>query len=80
MPGNVVSSPNCNLGSPTQIINRYINDCIIPEGWNVIFDKRPAESCAYVTAIRDISPNEEIFVDYGRWYWAGKKPVKAKLR
>ena len=40
------------------------------------FDKRLDEKCAYVVAIRDILPGEELFVDYGRWYWIGKKPVK----
>jgi SET domain-containing protein len=55
---------------------RYINDCISPQFWNVRFDKRPAEKCAFVVAIQDIFPGDEIFVDYGRWYWAGKKPSK----
>jgi hypothetical protein len=55
---------------------RYINDCISPEFWNVRFDKRPEQKCAFVIATKDISPGDEIFVDYGRWYWAGKKPSK----
>lgn len=54
---------------------RFINDCISPCGWNVVFEKRPEEQCAYVRALRDIRANEEIFVDYGKWYWAGKRPT-----
>jgi hypothetical protein len=56
--------------------SRYINDCIVPTGWNVRFDKHPEEKCAYVIALRDIELDEELFVDYGRWYWAGKKPIR----
>jgi SET domain-containing protein len=28
---------------------------------------------ARVIALRDISPGEELFVDYGKWYWASIK-------
>eukprot|EP01031_Cornospumella_fuschlensis_P031359 gene31359-37899_t len=55
---------------------RYINDCINPRKWNVRFDKRPSEQCAYVIALRDIEPGEELFADYGRWYWLKKCPAK----
>ncbi len=41
-----------------------------------MFDKRYDEKVAYVRAIRDIYPGEEIFVDYGRWYWLKKAPVR----
>ncbi len=27
-------------------------------------------------ALRDIVPGEEIFVDYGKWYWASLKPMR----
>jgi hypothetical protein len=62
------------------VIARYINDCINPAGWNVKFRKRPDEECAEVVAIRDIAAGEEIFVDYGKWYWAGLKPTRVPLR
>jgi uncharacterized protein len=49
---------------------RFINDCRNPLGYNVRFDKKPDKMVALVTSIRDIEPGEEIFVDYGKWYWA----------
>lgn len=49
---------------------RYINDCRNPAGYNVKFLKDPQAKCAWVIALRDICVNEEIFVDYGKWYWA----------
>lgn len=58
------------------IAARYINDCRNPAVYNVYFDKRPDEEKAYVTAQRDISTGEELFVDYGRWYWASLKPQR----
>lgn len=58
---------------------RYINDCINPLGWNVEFKKCPQARCAYVVALRDIVPGEEIFVDYGKWYWLSLKPEKMKI-
>ena len=48
---------------------RYINDCRNPCGYNVEFLKSPQEKCAWVIAQRDIAVGEELFVDYGRWYW-----------
>jgi SET domain-containing protein len=32
--------------------------------------------CAYIIALRDINADEELYVDYGRWYWVGKKPSR----
>lgn len=59
---------------------RFINDCIVKEGHNVTFEKQPENNCALVRALRDIAAGEEIFVDYGKWYWAGSKPTgKLKL-
>lgn len=55
---------------------RYINDCRNPAGYNVSFDKRSDEGCAYVIANRDIMVGEELFVDYGRWYWLNSKPIR----
>ena len=54
---------------------RFINDCRTPSGHNVMFIKSAAEGCAWVIATRDIQKDEEIFVDYGRWYWALLKPT-----
>ncbi len=53
---------------------RFINDCINPAGYNVRFQKLPnAEPypCTHVIALRDLSPGEEVFADYGKRYWAG---------
>lgn len=62
-------------------IARYINDCINPAGINVRFDKMPTAQphpCAHVVALRSIAAGEELFVDYGKWYWTGApiKPVR----
>ena len=59
---------------------RYINDCVNPAGHNVKFNKNPSEGIAYVVALRDINPNEEIFADYGRWYWLRKTPTKLTFK
>jgi SET domain-containing protein len=45
----------------------------------VKFDKRPEEQCALVIALRDIEKGEELFVDYGRWYWLKKKPSRLPI-
>ena len=58
---------------------RYINDCRNPAGYNVRFEKRPSEKCAYVVALRDINLGEELFVDYGKWYWAGCMIIPKRL-
>ena len=50
---------------------RYINDCRNVSGYNARFVKSIDDRCAWVVATRDIEPNEEIFADYGKWYWAG---------
>ncbi|CAM9506663.1 unnamed protein product [Chrysoparadoxa australica] len=52
------------------VLPRYINDCRNSQGYNVAFDKKPEAKCAWVVATRDIEPFCELFVDYGRWYWA----------
>ena len=44
------------------------------------FDKKPEEGCADVVAIRDVYPGEELYVDYGRWYWAGGDGSSLPLR
>lgn len=49
---------------------RYINDCRGKlGGYNVTFEKRPEEDRALVVAMRDIANGEELFVNYGRFYW-----------
>mmetsp|Transcript_29945 Transcript_29945/g.42728 ORF Transcript_29945/g.42728 Transcript_29945/m.42728 type:complete len:159 (+) Transcript_29945:902-1378(+) len=64
----------------TNVLARYINDCIDPLGWNVEFIKSPEDWIAYVVAIKDITPGDEIFVSYGKWYWlSGPKPVKVSV-
>lgn len=60
----------------TTVLGRYINDPRNRFLQNAIFDKRPEEQCAYVVAKRDIAAGEEIFVDYGRWYWLKKTPTR----
>ena len=42
----------------------------------MFFDKRPEEYCAHVTALRDIMDGEELFADYGRWYWLSLNPIR----
>jgi hypothetical protein len=46
----------------------------------VFFDKRSDEGCAYVIAKRDIMIGEELFADYGRWYWLSLKPMRLSFR
>lgn len=58
---------------------RYINDCRNPCGYNVVFRKIPSEQCAMVVALRNIGIGEELFVDYGKWYWAGCSIVPSRL-
>ncbi|CAF0971115.1 unnamed protein product [Adineta steineri] len=60
----------------TTVLARYINDPRNRLLQNVIFDKRPDEQCAYIIAKRDIAAGEEIFADYGRWYWLKKTPTR----
>ena len=57
-----------------ECIARYINDSINPAGYNVQFDKQPGHTPyarALVVAMRDIESGEELFVSYGKKYWAG---------
>ena len=58
------------------VLARYINDCRNVNCYNVTFLKSPGEQCAWVISTRDIHRDEEIYVDYGRWYWVGKKPKR----
>ena len=58
------------------VLARYINDCRTASGHNVVFDKQPEHWRARVMATREIHPGEEIFVDYGRIYWACLRPSR----
>ena len=55
---------------------RYINDCINPAGHSVVFDKHAELGYANVIAKRDILAGEELFVDYGKWYWINLEPKR----
>ncbi|CAE7367114.1 FP1 [Symbiodinium sp. CCMP2592] len=64
----------------TSLLARYINDCRNPAVYNVSFEKRPGEGRALVVACRPIAAGEELFVDYGRWYWAKLRPVRIGVK
>lgn len=52
------------------VLARYINDCRGRlGGYNVVFERRPRDEKADVVALRDIRAGEELYVDYGRFYW-----------
>ena len=55
---------------------RYINDCRNVKGHNVKFIKKPEEECALAVATRRLVRGEELYVDYGKWYWASFKNAK----
>ncbi|CAM9487592.1 unnamed protein product [Choristocarpus tenellus] len=56
-------------------VARLINDCRNRNLYNVEFQKMPEERKALVIATRCIEAGEELFADYGRWYWISLKPV-----
>ena len=63
--------------SHKNVLARYINDCRNSNLYNVKFVKLPNENKAKVITTRAIFPDEEIFVNYGKWYWAGFAGGKA---
>lgn len=70
--------PQCYVdakGYP-HVLARFINDCRNANLYNVCFLKSPRERCAWVLSTRDLRPGEEVYADYGRWYWVGKTPKK----
>ncbi|GLE04346.1 hypothetical protein PINS_up013261 [Pythium insidiosum] len=62
--GKYVDARRCK-----HVLARYINDCRDKRRYNVVFEKRPQEDKALVIALRDIEAGEELYVDYGRFYW-----------
>lgn len=57
---------------------RYINDCRNMAGYNVRMEKYPDQQYASLISTRRIYADEEIFVNYGKYYWAGcvVKPIR----
>jgi hypothetical protein len=55
------------------VMARYINDARNKTYTNVIFHKLADERKAQVIALKDLEPGDEIFVDYGKWYWLSIK-------
>jgi SET domain-containing protein len=53
------------------VLARYMNDHRHPLLYNVDLVKQPHRERALVRAVRPISAGEELFVDYGPWYWQG---------
>ena len=66
-----------NALNHSEVLARFINDPRTPLAHNVTFVKDPLASPprAEVVALRDLVDGEEIFVDYGKWYWAGERLV-----
>mmetsp|Transcript_13242 Transcript_13242/g.31078 ORF Transcript_13242/g.31078 Transcript_13242/m.31078 type:complete len:196 (+) Transcript_13242:150-737(+) len=68
-----------DLRNEMGVVARYVNDCRVPARYNVVFEKRPEEGRALAVALRAIAPGEELYVDYGKWYWAGCGIKPARL-
>lgn len=68
------------------VLARYINDSRCAREYNVRFHKLPWEHKAQVIALRDIEAGEELYVDYGRFYWVAynlahpKSPVRPRMK
>ena len=67
--------PQCYIDARehTSVRARYINDSCDATRHNVQFHKRAEEYCALVLATRYIEVGDELYVDYGKWYWAGSR-------
>mmetsp|Transcript_19173 Transcript_19173/g.67681 ORF Transcript_19173/g.67681 Transcript_19173/m.67681 type:complete len:179 (-) Transcript_19173:663-1199(-) len=61
------------------VLARYINDARDPRLTNVRFDKQPEAKRARVVALRKIFAGDEVYVDYGRWYWAASDVTPGKV-
>mmetsp|Transcript_28497 Transcript_28497/g.51170 ORF Transcript_28497/g.51170 Transcript_28497/m.51170 type:complete len:205 (-) Transcript_28497:207-821(-) len=59
--------------SHPQVLARYINDNLEPGKRNVKFIKLPAQCKALVIALRDITPGEELYVEYGEVHWRNRQ-------
>lgn len=55
---------------PAQVFARYINDPRDARAHNVVFIKCPSRGRAIIRAARFIAPGEELYVDYGKLFWA----------
>lgn len=66
---NIIAQCYVDARECLHVFARYINDCRNTLGYNVTFDKHADRGYADVVAIRDIAAGEELFCDYGRWYW-----------
>jgi SET domain len=62
--GKYVDALHCH-----NVLARYINDCRCKSGYNVVFCKDAVQEKADVVALRNIQPGEELYADYGRFYW-----------
>jgi len=60
-----------------QMKGRYINDCRNQFGYNVEFVKR--RDCAEIVSLREIFRGEELFVNYGRWYWINPSTAPSSI-
>jgi hypothetical protein len=66
--------PQCYIDAREHrgVLARYINDACDPARQNVVFEKHEEQRCALVIAARAIDEGEELYVDYGKWYWAAR--------
>ena len=62
-----------------EVLARYINDHRNPSLYNVRLVKQPEQQRALVIATKSILAGDELYVDYGRWYWAGFPVRPSKL-
>jgi len=60
-------------------IARYINDCRNPIGHNTEFVKQPHRHVAQVVTTRDIALHEELFINYGKFYWGPSRTWGVKV-
>jgi len=56
-----------------EVLARYINDSPDRDAINVRFQRLPKQRKATVIALRYIKAGEELFVSYGRGYWAKRR-------